>query len=210
MTGGCKEAFKSHTLKSNSASVKFLCRAGDKYWAVVRMMLWKETHTHSRYCSKCAIWSILSQCCMHPCCQIFVNSSSASYLLVSSLMMFQSRGKILSFIRFLNTHRIFNKNSCREGKQKRVREWLSERGDLIQSSSVPSAPLYSGSFPSGVESGCRSSVWGGTGGRTRTLPANERSGDRLVSQPLCSKESANNSLLLYSYILLIISKSCFS
>lgn len=34
-----------------------------------------------------------------------------SYLLVSSLMMFQSRGKILSFIKFLNMHRIFNKKS---------------------------------------------------------------------------------------------------
>lgn len=34
-----------------------------------------------------------------------------SYLLVRSLMTFQSRGKMLSFIRFLNTHKIFNKNS---------------------------------------------------------------------------------------------------
>lgn len=41
-----------------------------------------------------------------------------SYLLVRSLMMFQSRGKMLSFIRFLNTHIIFSRNSWAEGKRR--------------------------------------------------------------------------------------------
>lgn len=41
-----------------------------------------------------------------------------SYLLVRSLMMFQSRGKMLSFIRFLNTHMIFSRNSWAEGKRR--------------------------------------------------------------------------------------------
>lgn len=36
-----------------------------------------------------------------------------SHLLVSSRMTFQSRGNILSFIRFLNTQKIFSKNSCK-------------------------------------------------------------------------------------------------
>lgn len=37
--------------------------------------------------------------------------SSASYLLVRSRITFQSRGKMLSFIRFLKTHKIFSRNS---------------------------------------------------------------------------------------------------
>lgn len=37
--------------------------------------------------------------------------SGASYLLVRSRITFQSRGKMLSFIRFLKTHNIFSRNS---------------------------------------------------------------------------------------------------
>lgn len=37
--------------------------------------------------------------------------SGASYLLVRSRITFQSRGKMLSFIRFLKTHKIFSRNS---------------------------------------------------------------------------------------------------
>lgn len=39
--------------------------------------------------------------------------SGASYLLVRSRITFQSRGKMLSFIRFLKTHKIFSRNSWR-------------------------------------------------------------------------------------------------
>lgn len=52
---------------------------------------------------------VVSDTCEH---QVFLTS----YLLVRSLMTFQSRGKMLSFIRFLNTHKIFNKNSWRQTK----------------------------------------------------------------------------------------------
>lgn len=90
----------SPTLKSKSASVKFLCRAGDRYWAVVRMMLHTQT--------------VVTRCMQTLCLTSCRGEFLASYLLVRSLMMFQSRGKILSFIRFLNTHKIFNKNSWRE------------------------------------------------------------------------------------------------
>lgn len=47
---------------------------------------------------------------------------------------------------------------------------------------APSAPLCSGSSPSGVESEYPSSGGGATGGRTRTLPANRKAGDGHVSQ----------------------------
>lgn len=45
-------------------------------------------------------------------------------------------------------------------------------------SAVPSAPLCSGSSPSGVGSEYLSSGGGATGGRTRTLPANRKAGGR--------------------------------
>lgn len=59
----------------------------------------------------------------------------------------------------------------------------------FHASPVPSAPLCSESFPSGVGSGCLSSGGGGTAGRTRTLPANRKPGDRHVSQSRGSRES---------------------
>lgn len=108
----------SHTLKSKSASVKFLCRAGDKYWAVVRMMLQNGEHTHTQLLAVKVMCSVQLEYLTHEnTVRCASNLSGTSYLLVRSLMTFQSRGKILSFIRFLNTHKIFNKNSWREKRK---------------------------------------------------------------------------------------------
>lgn len=54
----------------------------------------------------------------HRSCISSLSDKLVSYLLVRSLMMFQSRGKMLSFIRFLNTHIIFSRNSWAEGKRR--------------------------------------------------------------------------------------------
>lgn len=59
-----------------------------------------------------------------------------SYLLVRSLMTFQSRGKILSFIRFLNTHKIFSKNSWRQRTRGEDRGGVSESVTFKQLSST--------------------------------------------------------------------------
>lgn len=54
----------SRTLKSKSVSVKFLCRAGDRYWAVVRMMLQAHTSVHHSAAADDAFrgsnWDIIS------------------------------------------------------------------------------------------------------------------------------------------------------
>jgi len=52
-------------------------------------------------------------------------------LLVSSRMTFQSRGNILSFIRFLNTQKIFSKNSC---KRVFFFKYFSTISDIIKDS----------------------------------------------------------------------------
>lgn len=55
-----------------------------------------------------------------------------SYLLVRSRITFQSLGKILSFIRFLNTQRIFNRNSWRKRKRRGKRESEEREGEMVR------------------------------------------------------------------------------
>ena len=121
----------THTLKSKSTSEKFLCNAGDRYWVVATMTLEKTLHTslskqqtmkdghkdkssESRYQESFLVdfFSVSG---------LFVEvvwigdkvtgDDRQTYWLVSSLITLQSRGKMVSFIRFRNTQKIFNRNS---------------------------------------------------------------------------------------------------
>lgn len=53
-------------------------------------------------------------------------------MLVRSRITFQSLGKILSFIRFLNTQRIFNRNSWRKRWRRRKRESKEGAGEMVK------------------------------------------------------------------------------
>lgn len=60
-------------------------------------------------------------------------------------------------------------------------------GSVAAAGDVPSAPLCSGSSPSGVGSGCPSSGGGGTAGRTRTPPADRKSGGQ-AREPITRRQ----------------------